>query len=128
WGGRRRAGSPAGGSTLTTSAPRSPRSFPARNPGSPVRSSTRVPSSMPRVADRAASALAAVATDELQERVDVDGLPHVGDDTRGPELLGRPVRRDDDDRRPGLEAPLLLHELPAVHPRHHEVEKDDARI
>src|SRR5207244_6763753 len=42
-GGRRRAGSPSGGSTFTTSAPRSPRTLPARKPGSCVRSRMRMP-------------------------------------------------------------------------------------
>ncbi len=46
---RRRRGSPAGGSTLMTSAPRSPRSFAAKWPGSLVRSSTRMPSKLPRM-------------------------------------------------------------------------------
>ena len=40
---------PPGGSTLTTSAPSSPSSMPARKPGSPVRSRTRMPCKVPRM-------------------------------------------------------------------------------
>src|SRR5581483_3619275 len=107
--------SPSGGSTRTTSAPRSASNFAAYTPTSPARSRTRKPSS-------AASAMLDVGLDALREAAgeDLRGLAHhvLEDLARGTRLVQHPG-----DLPRGVHQQL---EPVGLARRRHDLARDDA--